>query len=206
MASLPPPEIPALTPDDAPAVPEAAEPVAAAPSADAIADSPAADPDGTRTGRRGRSRRRNHHRATDHRHSAGGVVVRGAEVLLIASKSGHRWRLPKGRLEQGETSQQAALRETREETGVTGCLREPLPGIEYWYTEGGQRRIHKRVDFYLLDYVSGEPVEFDRHEVAEAAWFSWDEGLRRLWFENERSVLRRARELCPDPDAEEPSP
>lgn len=144
----------------------------------------------------GRRRREPERRRTDHRHSAGGVVVRGGEVLLIASKSGHRWRLPKGKLELGETSEQAALRETLEETGVVGRLREPLPGIEYWYTEGGQRRIHKRVDFYLLEYVSGETVDFDRTEVAEAAWFDWDEGLAKLWFENEKNVLRRARELC----------
>jgi 8-oxo-dGTP pyrophosphatase MutT (NUDIX family) len=142
--------------------------------------------------------RRRRRLKTTFRHSAGGVVVRNAQVLLIVSKSGH-WRLPKGRLEPGETSVQAAIRETREETGVTGEPRDSLPGIEYVYVERGRRRIHKRVDFYLMDWVRGEPVDFDRTEVRDAAWFSFDDGLRKLWFENERVVVRRARELVEHP-------
>lgn len=163
-----------------------------------MADAPTGGGPGPHHRRGGRRRRNDGDRPgrTDFRHSAGGVLVREGQILLIASKTGRRWRLPKGRLEAGETSEQAALRETREETGVTGRLREALPGIEYWYTEGGQRRIHKRVDFYLLDYVEGDTVGFDTNEVAEAAWFTWDEGLEKLWFENERSVLRKARELA----------
>jgi 8-oxo-dGTP pyrophosphatase MutT (NUDIX family) len=128
-------------------------------------------------------------------HSAGGLVVRDAQVLLIATAGGARWQLPKGRLEEGETPEQAALREVREETGVTGRIVAPLPGIDYWFAEGRRKRIRKHVDYFLLAYVSGSESDFDRREASEARWFSWPEAVARLTHANERRVAESAREL-----------
>lgn len=128
-------------------------------------------------------------------HSAGGLVVRGGEVLLIATAGGARWQLPKGRLEAGETPSDAALREVREETGVTGSVVAPLPGIDYWFAEGSHKRIRKHVDYFLLDYVSGSEADFDAREVSSARWFGWDEALERLTHDNERRVVASARRL-----------
>ncbi len=133
---------------------------------------------------------------TEHHRSAGGLVVRGGEILLISTQNGRRWQLPKGHIEDGETAEQAAVREVREETGVTGRVLAALPGVEYWYVERGLRRIHKRVDYFLLEYVSGDAADFDPHEVSGTGWFAWDEGQTRLSFENERKVIARARELA----------
>jgi len=88
------------------------------------------------------------------------------------------------------------VREVREETGVTGRIVAELPGVEYWYVEKGQRRIHKRVDYYLLRYVGGDAADFDPHEVSGASWFAWDEGIARISFDNERRVLERAKHLA----------
>jgi 8-oxo-dGTP pyrophosphatase MutT (NUDIX family) len=133
---------------------------------------------------------------TEHEQSAGGLVVRDSSILLISTRRGRRWQLPKGHIEAGESSEQAAVREVREETGVTGRVVGPLPGVEYWFTERGLRRIHKRVDYYLLDYVAGDTADYDRSEVSGAEWFSWEEGLSRLSFDNERRVVTAARELA----------
>jgi 8-oxo-dGTP pyrophosphatase MutT (NUDIX family) len=133
---------------------------------------------------------------TEHHRSAGGLVVRGGEVLLISTQGGRRWQLPKGHIEEGETSAQTAVREVREETGVTGRVVTQLPGVEYWYVERGLRRIHKTVDYFLLDYVSGDAADFDPQEVSGASWFSWDEGLLQVSFDNERKVVAAARELA----------
>lgn len=70
----------------------------------------------------------------------------------------------------------------------------PLPGIEYWFFNRGAR-IHKQVDYFLLEYVSGDPADFDANEVSGAGWFSWEAGIARLTFENERRVVVRARDL-----------
>ncbi|HEX2253574.1 MAG TPA: NUDIX hydrolase [Thermoanaerobaculia bacterium] len=141
---------------------------------------------------------------TEDQHSAGGVVVRagrggaggsggGAEVLLISVGDGRRWQLPKGRIEAGESPQQAALREVREETGVSGRVLAELPAIDYWFVQSG-RRIHKRVDYFLLAYESGSTADFDSREVSGAEFLPWDEAERTLSFANERHVVAAARE------------
>lgn len=136
---------------------------------------------------------------TEHHRSAGGLVVRGDEVLLISTQNGKRWQLPKGHIEEGETAAEAAVREVREETGVTGRVVAELPGIEYWYVERGARRIHKRVDYFLLEYESGDAADFDPGEVSGAGWFPWEQGEARLSFDNERKVTARAREIWAAP-------
>jgi 8-oxo-dGTP pyrophosphatase MutT (NUDIX family) len=133
---------------------------------------------------------------TEHHRSAGGLVVAGSRILLISTQDGRRWQLPKGHIERGESPEQAAVREVREETGVTGRVVASLPGVEYWFVEKGSRRVHKRVEYFLLTYVSGDAADFDAHEVSGAEWFSWDEGIARLSFENERRVVEQARGIA----------
>jgi 8-oxo-dGTP pyrophosphatase MutT (NUDIX family) len=122
-------------------------------------------------------------------------VVEGSRILLISTQSGRRWQLPKGHVEEGETAEEAAVREVREETGVTGRILAPLPEVEYWYVERGPRRIHKRVEYFLLGYVEGDSANYDPREVSGAEWFSWETGLAKLSFENERRVVEQARLL-----------
>jgi len=131
----------------------------------------------------------------EHQHSAGGVVARGEELLLIATAGRKRWQLPKGHIEPGESSEQAALREVREETGVSGRVVAPLDGIDYWFAEPGGRRIRKHVDYYLIDYLEGSERDFDAHEVDEARWFPAREAVVRLTHANERRVAQQALQL-----------
>ena len=121
--------------------------------------------------------------------------MRGSEILLISVMDGRRWQLPKGHIEEGETPEQTAVREVREETGVTGTVRAPLPGVEYWFVDRGRKRVHKTVDYFLLDFVSGDAANYDRREVSGAEWMSWDEGIARLTFENERKAVQAARSI-----------
>jgi 8-oxo-dGTP pyrophosphatase MutT (NUDIX family) len=125
-------------------------------------------------------------------HSAGGLVVRGDEVLLIATAGGRRWQLPKGHLEAGELPAQAAVREVREETGVTGTIVEPLSGVDYTFFERGVHRITKHVDYFLLAYESGSETNFEPREVVTARWFPWTEAIARLSHANDRKVAEQA--------------
>ncbi len=131
--------------------------------------------------------------------SAGGVAFRReegrVEVALISVGARRRWQLPKGHVDPGESPEQAAIREVREEAGVACELVEPLGKVEYWFvaTEQGRRvRFHKFVHFFLLAYQAGDVADHD-HEVHEARWMHVDEALRRLAFDNEREVMARAR-------------
>jgi 8-oxo-dGTP diphosphatase len=137
-----------------------------------------------------------------HHYSAGGLVVRGDEVLLIAPRAG-RWQLPKGHVERGEAPREAAVREVREETGIAARVLAPLPSIDYTYDIEGRVRVHKRVDYYLMAYVNGSETECDPREVIAARWYAWEEALAQLSFENEREVVRSARRLLAVPTEEQ---
>jgi len=125
-------------------------------------------------------------------HSAGGLVVRGDEVLLIATAGGRRWQLPKGHLEAGELPAEAAVREVREETGVTGSIVAPLSGVDYTFLERGRHRIRKHVDYFLLAYESGSEADFEPREVVAARWFPWREAIAKLSHANDRRVAEQA--------------
>jgi 8-oxo-dGTP pyrophosphatase MutT (NUDIX family) len=131
--------------------------------------------------------------------SAGGVAWRGAqgaeEVVLVEVGERRRWQLPKGLVDRGETPEAAALREIREEAGITGEVEAPLGQVEYWYVRSeqdrGKVRVHKRVVFFLVRATGGDVADHD-HEVHAAAWFPIDEAAETLAFESEREVVRKA--------------
>ncbi len=77
---------------------------------------------------------------------------------------------------------------------MTGRILASLPGVEYWFFDRGAR-VHKKVDYFLLDYLSGDAADFDADEVSGVGWFSWDAGIGRLSFENERKAVVRARAI-----------
>src|SRR6187551_1939601 len=98
-------------------------------------------------------------RGDEQERSAGGVVVRGDEtIVIVPTRRGAQGQrvlaLPKGHVDPGETPDQTALREVREETGVDAALVEKLGDVRYFYQRGG-RRIFKRVTFYLFEYLGG---------------------------------------------------
>jgi len=132
--------------------------------------------------------------------SAGGLVVRvehgQAQVALIgrARRGGRlRWSMPKGHVEAGETLEQTAVREVREETGIIGRIVAPLGSFTYTFTAEG-RRIRKRVHHYLLRAVAGE-LSDDDVEVTAVKWVPVAELPRVLAFPAERRIARRAEAL-----------
>jgi 8-oxo-dGTP pyrophosphatase MutT (NUDIX family) len=127
--------------------------------------------------------------------SAGGVVVRGQEAIAIvpdrrAADGKSVLALPKGHVDPGETTLQAAIREVREEAGVEVEHIADLGEIRYWYTRGG-RRIAKTVEFFLFAYLSGELEDHDE-EVQEARWMPLKQAQRSLSYPGEREMARRA--------------
>lgn len=139
---------------------------------------------------------------TVHQYSAGGVAYRdgenGSELAVIKTAEEGRWQLPKGIIDPGETAETAALREVREEAGITCELVEPIDTIEYWFVgsyDGPRKRYHKKVSFFLMQYVSGNVADHD-HEVTEARWVSFDDALTMLAFQNEKDVVEKARQMA----------
>ena len=131
--------------------------------------------------------------------SAGGVVYRraaaGIETVLCGRDNPVRWSLAKGTPDPGETLEQTALREVREETGLETIIEAPLKSIDYWFSDReGAVRYHKTVHFYLMTAVGGH-VELHDPEFDVVEWFPGAEALTRLAYANEAEVLRQAMAL-----------
>ncbi len=132
--------------------------------------------------------------------SAGGVVLKGEEVLVIVptrrAASGARvLALPKGHLDGEETAEEAARREVREEGGVDVELIEPLGEVRYRYKRDG-RLVSKRVSFFLFTYRSGSTDDHD-HEIEEASWMALSEAATRLTYAGERAMVLKALSKMP---------
>ncbi|SRR5579875_444533 len=140
--------------------------------------------------------------------SAGGVVFRqtlinnpateqsaraAIEVALVGYPRENIWTLPKGTPGPGETPEETALREVREETGLMTHILDALGSIHYWFSRRGVR-YRKEVAYYLMTPIGGDLTLHD-HEYDEARWFSVDEATRRLGHENEIAMVRRAESL-----------
>ena len=126
--------------------------------------------------------------------SGGGVVWRrgavGLEVVLCGRSLEKRWVLPKGTPDVGETIEETALREVREETGLEVRLGTRLGSIRYWYTADGLR-YHKAVHHWLMEPTGGD-LSLHDHEFDQVEWYPIAEALRLLTHENERRVVREA--------------
>ena len=115
-------------------------------------------------------------------------------VIRPAGRPPGTWVLPKGRVEPGESSQQAALRELGEETGLAGRPIDRLDAIEYWFSDGGER-VLKTVTFFLVAYAGGalgHLPDAARDEVAEARWLPLTQAPPVLAYRGEREVAGRA--------------
>ncbi|WAX55247.1 NUDIX hydrolase [Jatrophihabitans cynanchi] len=136
--------------------------------------------------------------------SAGGLVVDLAGDVPLGALIGRTdrhgrllWSLPKGHIEQGETAEQAAVREVAEETGISGVIMGELGTIDFWFVAEG-RRIHKTVQHYLMRATGGELSDADI-EVAEVAWVPLPEIPGRLAYPDERGLVDTAGRLLADP-------
>ena len=145
--------------------------------------------------------------------SAGGIVIRyqeGTPELVLGrrrrERDGVTWTLPKGTPVPGETTEQTALREVTEETGLQVRITAPFDSIEYWFVQGGTR-IHKTVHYFLMEPTGGDLAGHD-HEFEEVRWVSLADAPALLTFETERSLVALAQEALAArrlPDGSPPS-
>ena len=125
---------------------------------------------------------------------SGAIVVRldgkAPRVLLVtARRNPDNWIFPKGHIEKGESSEAAALRETREEAGVLGKLLGPAGVLEYGFLGASAR-----VEYFLVQFIREDgPPEAGRQRT----WCGLDDALKRLNYKNTRKLLLKAWKALP---------
>ncbi|MFP4635826.1 MAG: NUDIX hydrolase [Nitriliruptoraceae bacterium] len=127
--------------------------------------------------------------------AAGGVILRdgvsGPEVLVVHRVRHGDWSLPKGKLDPGETAEEAAVREVEEETGVRAAPEEELPSVTYPIPMG-----IKHVRWWRMRVVDGDPSQrIADGEVDAARFVPVDEAVGLLTYDRDVEVLEHAREL-----------
>lgn len=132
--------------------------------------------------------------------SAGGAVFRkrlsrtgptGIEWLICRHSGYHKWVLPKGIVEPNETPEAAAVREVQEECGITARILHTIPGRERYTYSLGHDHIRKEVQYYLMEYVSGD-IGDHNWEMEDVAWLPYESALGKLEYSGAKRILRSA--------------
>ena len=123
--------------------------------------------------------------------AAGGVVVRrgdeGTELCVVHRPRYGDWTLPKGKLDPGESFEEAAIREVCEETGLRCSLGRELPSTRYFDGKGRP----KVVRYWLMEAEGGDFVP--NEEVDELRWISPPEAIELLTYDRDRELLAASR-------------
>ncbi len=124
--------------------------------------------------------------------SAGGIIFNAQNQVLICQPSGSDyWQFPKGHIEKGESAQQAAIREVKEEVGVEAEIIAKAGESKYVYTSPEGDKIFKLVTIFAMNYLSGDISKHD-WEMQEVIWASPEQALDQLSFSNDKQLLQKA--------------
>ncbi|MFH1045648.1 MAG: NUDIX domain-containing protein [Candidatus Omnitrophota bacterium] len=127
--------------------------------------------------------------------SAGGIIFRktGKEinVLLIKDLYGH-WTWPKGHIEPGEQSQDATLREVREEVGLKNVAILCRIGRTNYFFQLKGELIFKTVFFFVLEADAKEKLTIQKSEIAAAQWFNLDAAVKNVDYKGAKEMLKKA--------------
>ena len=124
--------------------------------------------------------------SSDEVRAAGGVVIRDGLVAVVHRPRYDDWSLPKGKLDEGETFEEAALREVWEETGLRAALVRELPEVRY------PVRGRPKVVRYWLMSVDEDPGFARNDEVDELRWLSPEDALALLTYDRDKGVVSAA--------------
>lgn len=137
----------------------------------------------------------------DNKHSACGVVTVTKDkeykfLILLQDKKVMNWSFPKGRVEEGENPMETALRELKEETGITEVEILEFPLIEEKYEVESKNGISVKLNKYFLGIVKNDHVTIQEGEIFDYKWVTYGEAIETFVFkkENRIQVLKKAKE------------
>lgn len=125
--------------------------------------------------------------------SAGGVVLFGNAILLLRKFNGD-WVLPKGKVEEGENNEEAALREVSEETGVKAEILKYLGEIHYTFKENWDenKAVHKTVFWYLMQSKNMDTIPQKEEGFVDAKFIHIDRVVDLARYDDEKEIIKVA--------------
>jgi 8-oxo-dGTP diphosphatase len=117
--------------------------------------------------------------------AAGGLVLRGGKVAIVHRPRYDDWSLPKGKLDEGESFEEAALREVEEETGLECRVTQHVGDTSY----RDRKDRAKLVRYFSMEATAGEFTPND--EVDEMRWLEPEEALKELTYDFDRELVAR---------------
>jgi len=123
--------------------------------------------------------------------SAGGIVFnKKGEVLLTKHSQNHHWSFPKGLIDPGQTFQEAAVREVKEEGGVEAKILEKVGYSKFIYTFEDEK-IFKVVTYFLMEYLNGDVKNHD-FEMVKVEWWTEEKVKKELTYRSDKEAFKEA--------------
>jgi 8-oxo-dGTP pyrophosphatase MutT (NUDIX family) len=126
--------------------------------------------------------------------SAGAIVFHRKdgkiEYLLLHYEAGH-WEFPRGNIEQGETEEETARRETKEETGITDvAFIDGFKETSAWFFTREGKTVHKEAVYFLAETKQKDVAISFEHQ--DHAWLPFEQAIEKVTFKNAKEILRKA--------------
>ena len=127
--------------------------------------------------------------------SCGALVYRKkenqTELLLLKHRYGGHWSFPKGHVEGNETEHETALREVKEETGLTIDLLDGFRhSVEYYPRPNTKKQV-----VYFLGYAADDHTKRQEEEISEIRWIPLSEAHREVTFKNDKNLINQAKKF-----------
>ena len=127
--------------------------------------------------------------------SSGGVIIHNNLILLLKKYNGD-YVLPKGRVEKGETIEETALREVKEESGIDGTIKKYLGEINYSFMNRMRNvKVDKTVHFFLMSTKDTHTIPQSMEGFKTAKFYDRDEAVKLMRFKQEKSIIKKAIEV-----------
>jgi ADP-ribose pyrophosphatase YjhB (NUDIX family) len=124
--------------------------------------------------------------------SSGGVIINNNLILLLKKYNGD-YVLPKGRIERGESIEETALREVKEESGITGEIKKYIGKIDYSFINRMRNiRIDKTVHFFLMSTNDTHTKPQSMEGFKTAKFYEREEAISLMKYSQEREIIRKA--------------